>query len=138
MADDNNVVPIEAGKKLKASDIMNNPAAASGTEPVDLIETVELETVEQFMHHLFAWHGNKMKTVLHMAAVPEGVSLEITDDATGQARDLVLTGDVHKALVLGIKMAASQFKQLPFGATIEEAPADALTEQPQPSEPSGD
>lgn len=105
---------------------MSNQAAQPNIIPV--------ESVDQFVHLITAWHSQKMKELEQALAVPEGVAVEVTDDKAGTVEEVMLTGDAHKAFRAGLSTAMTALGNLPFvslDAEEEEAPA-------APSEPAND
>lgn len=99
---------------------MSNQAAQPNIIPV--------ESVDQFVHVISAWHAQKMKELEQALAVPEGVAVEVTDDKAGTVEEVMLTGDVHKAFRAGLSTAMAALGNLPFvtlDAEEEEAPAAA-------------
>lgn len=80
-------------------------------------ETLYVESIDQFIALLFAWHENKIKTLEHMLSIPEG-----TEVAFGDETPTVLSGDVLKGYQMGLGLALIEVGTLPFMA--EPVPSD--------------
>lgn len=77
-------------------------------------ELVMIDTLDGFVKGIQTWHSNKTNVIKHMREVPEGT--EITRD---DGEVIVLTGEPHKAFILGLDVALSEIGELPFEAEID-------------------
>lgn len=77
-------------------------------------ETIVIETLDQFVRALTAWHTNKTNMIKHMVNIPEGTEVTFEDGTT-----LILSGDALKGFQLGLRFALSEVGELPFAAEIE-------------------
>ena len=126
-----------------AAAIMGNPAAASqAAEEMRQEPGNPVEDLQGFMTHLVNWQQLKLARLRHMAKIPAGNDVEITDDKTGESKKLVLEGDILEAFKLGVRIGIAEISQLPFAAETEDEPAaneagDQKPEQPSSDEPTG-
>lgn len=74
-------------------------------------ETLCVENIDHFIALLFAWHENKVKTLEHMMAIPEGTEVSINDEAP-----VALSKDLYKGFQIGLSLALLEFGTLPFMA----------------------
>lgn len=89
------------------------------TEPSD---TIPVESLDQFVMILTAWHSEKCQVVQHLLTIPEGSEFEVGNDGE-EKTTIILTGDSMAAFKLGIEMAMMQMGELPFVAEMEDGPA---------------
>lgn len=134
MTDDTNkVVPI---RPTMAAALMGNPAGAAAlAAEFDNDPGNPVEDIAGFMSHLAKWQKFHLARMRHMVKIPAGNSVEIIDDQTGQAKTLVLDGDVLEAFKLGLRMGISEFTELPFAAETEEA--EPTQDQPASGDTTG-
>ena len=85
-------------------------------EPPDPIITID--SLDQFVTILAAWHSDKCAVVKHMLELPDGA--EFTIGEGDQEAPLILTGDAMAGFKFGIEMALMQLGTLPFVAEMEE------------------
>lgn len=78
------------------------------------VETVMIDSLDQFVKALQYWHSNKVNVVKHMRDIPEGT--EVSDD---QGNTYVLTGEYRAGFILGLNVALSELGELPFEAEVE-------------------
>ena len=73
------------------------------------------------------WHQHCMAMVEQMRQIPDGQQMTIENAASGEEKNLQLTGDLHIAFIAGLNTAAQLFAQMPIVTeTVEEtAPSDA-------------
>ena len=85
-------------------------------------ETVHVESLDEFVQILTAWHAEKCAVVQHLLQVPEGSEFQVED-----GDPCVMTGDMLAGFKFGIEMAMMQLGTLPFGVEFESeaSPADA-------------
>lgn len=81
-------------------------------------ETVVVSDIDQFIQLLSGWHQNKVKTLEHMLAIPEGIEVGFNDEALQ-----ILSGDLHKGFLMGLSLALMELGTLPFGVEVDDSPA---------------
>ena len=77
-------------------------------------DTVEVNSLDRFVHFLSHWHANKVATLEHMKQIPEGSEIEIQ----GQ-ESKVVQGDFLAGYKTGIQLALMELGELPFTAEVE-------------------
>jgi hypothetical protein len=77
------------------------------------VETVMIDSLDQFVRALHQWHSNKVQLLKHMQSVPEGT--EVSNDA-GQT--FLLEGAYRDGFILGLTVALSEMGELPFEAEV--------------------
>ena len=87
----------------------------------DPSETIPVESLDQFVMILTAWHSEKCQVVQHLLTIPEGSEFEVGNDDEEKTK-IVLTGDALAAFKLGVEMAMMQMGELPFVAEMEDEP----------------
>lgn len=85
------------------------------TEYVDTHETLEVDSLDQFVKLLVSWHTAKVALLKHMLEMPEGNIMEV------DGKDIALSGDALVAFQAGINVAISEMGQLPFTYELEQA-----------------
>jgi len=88
--------------------------------PVDTLPTIEVEDLNQFVQVLSSWHSQKVSTLRHMLAMPEGVEMVVSGETP-----VALTGDLLKGFKAGIELALMELGELPF---LYETVPDAVPE----------
>ena len=78
-----------------------------------------IETLEQFMPLLKAWHTHQVATLQHMQTIPEGTDVAVEGDPP-----FTLTGDVMKAFQMGISISLAHLGTLPFNEYEDAAPTE--------------
>lgn len=90
-------------------------------KPVELHPTdpdlVAINDVNLFARLIGLWHSNHLKRAEHVLTLPEGVQMQLDDDPP-----IILSGDVHKAFLIGANLVLSEFGVLPFVAEMDETP----------------
>lgn len=107
--------------------------------PVDLpAEDIVVDTVDAFASLMTRWHAGRMNDLHHMLKIPEGMTVTIKDDKTGEDEEFVLTGDLRKAFRIGVYSAIGLFEKLPFGTIMDDSdtPSEASNEPVQSDESS--
>lgn len=99
--------------------LIESPPPVS-TDTPEAPDTVAIENLDQFVTILARWHAEKVATIKHLLAIPEGSAFEIGTDT------LVLTPDVLAGFKFGLEMALMQLGELPFVAEREEAAASDI------------
>lgn len=105
------------------------PVPAAGTSRLPVGST-SLDDVSTFAAAVDQWHAAKFEEGNRMLdmGVKVDTSIQIEDhDNPGTQRTLELTGDVGAAFRVGVASVLYVFQNLPFGASVEEAPADAAS-----------
>jgi hypothetical protein len=77
------------------------------------VETVMIDSLDQFVRALQQWHSNKVQVLKHMQSVPEGT--EVSDN-TGKT--YLLEGAYRDGFILGLTVALSEMGELPFEAEV--------------------
>lgn len=85
--------------------------------PDSTAETLYVENMDHFIALLFAWHENKIKTLEHMLAIPEGTEVSLNDELT-----LKLEGAAYTGYQMGLSLALIEVGTLPFMAEPVEPP----------------
>lgn len=118
---DQPTTPVEANEAALAS--ATSETNAQNQPP----ELVDVNSLDQFVQALVAWHRVKTDLLKHMQQIPEGV--EITADV-GEGPQPI-SGDVMKGFKFGLAFALGELGTLPFEvefeADDEPAPATAAT-----------
>lgn len=84
---------------------MNSAENTTPTPP----ETVEVEDLDQFVHHLTGWHTNKVKVLQHMLEIPAGSEMQ-----TNGGISVVLQGQFLEGFRAGISLSLMELGILPF------------------------
>ena len=79
-------------------------------------DVVPIQSVDQFMQILVAWHGERIKTVKKLLEVPKGTAFEIGEDS------FVLNDKELAGFKFGIELVLMQIGELPFVAELVDAP----------------
>ena len=87
---------------------MSDSPVICEAEPVDQ-DDMFIDSLDQFMPLLQAWHQHQVAILEHMQRIPEG-----TDVAVEGAPPFTLTGDVMKAFQMGISISLAHLGTLPF------------------------
>ena len=82
-------------------------------DSMSAVETVMIDSLDQFVKALHQWHATKVQVLKHMQSVPEGT--EITED-TGKT--YLLEGPYRDGFILGLTVALSEMGELPFEAEV--------------------
>jgi hypothetical protein len=72
----------------------------------------QIETIDQFGHLVAEWHSNTMNTLTHMLEVPTGMEVVIEGE-----EPFKLEGEIQKGYKLGLNVAMSYIRMLPFVST---------------------
>lgn len=96
------------------SEAVENQAAQA-----EVPETIQVESLDQFVQYLVRWHETKVALLKHMEKIPEDAVVEI--DGVDQA----FTPEMREGFKLGITVALAELGTLPFGFETddEESPA---------------
>lgn len=76
---------------------------------------VEISSLDTFVRILSLWHSDKIKVLEHMLDVPEGTSVQLSEEEA-----IILTGETHKAFIIGLNLALMELGVLPFSFETEE------------------
>ena len=88
-----------------------------GAKPIN-----DVDTFAMMIDH---WHAQCMERGNRVLEIPEGTTIEVEDQKTpGQTLEMDLNGPYLQVFRVGVMTVLHLFKDLPFGASIEEAPAN--------------
>ena len=87
---------------------MSDSPVICEAEPVDQ-DDMFIDSLDQFMPLLQAWHQHQVATLEHMQLIPEGTDVAVEGDPP-----FTLTGDVMKAFQMGISISLAHLGTLPF------------------------
>ena len=77
-------------------------------------ETIDVESLDDFVHMLVSWHSRKCAILKHMMDLPEGSSMQI-----GEGESVTMTGDMLVVFKAGIELALMELGTLPFQYSTE-------------------
>lgn len=97
----------------------------SDPKQIEYMEATHPELIRKLVTVTQGWHERALAEAGHMLQIPEGTEVEIGDNEKGTSEILKLTGEAHKAFLLGLTMAANLFVELPF-TTMTQEEADEL------------
>lgn len=82
-------------------------------------ETIQVESLDQFVQYLVRWHETKVALLKHMETIPADAVVEI------DGVDHAFTPEMREGFKLGITIALAELGTLPFGFETddEESPA---------------
>lgn len=82
-------------------------------------ETIQVESLDQFVQYLVRWHETKVALLKHMETIPADAVVEI------DGVDHTFTPEMREGFKLGITIALAELGTLPFGFETddEESPA---------------
>lgn len=107
------------------------PVPEAGSDgPALPVGATAVNDINDFAAAIDQWHGAKIEegNRLLELGVTKDASVQIEDrENPGTPRTLELTGDVGAAFRVGVDSVLYLFKNLPFGVSVEEAPADAAS-----------
>lgn len=90
-------------------------AVPIGAKPIDDIDSFAM-LVDQ-------WHGKCMEQGNRLLTIPEGTEVTVADHKTpGEIIAMDLNGPFLQVFRVGVEAALNVFKDLPFGASLEDAP----------------
>jgi hypothetical protein len=81
-------------------------------------QTIEVESLDEFVRMLVAWHTNKVAVIDQLLIVPEGATFQVGE--SDDAKEVVLQGDTLAGFKFGLEMAKMQLGKLPFVAEMED------------------
>ena len=81
-------------------------------------QTAPIESLDQFANLITNWNANNLALLQHMMEIPEGTKVEIVKE--GKTETLEMSGDMREGFCLGLFVAMSEIKELPFGSRTEE------------------
>lgn len=99
-------------------------------------DIVPIDSLDQFVQILTAWHDSRKQQCLKLLAVPEGTQFQVGDGI--EARDVTLEGPMLDGFRFGVEMALMQLGALPFAVEYEQAPQQGQKEwsgSPDPDDP---
>jgi hypothetical protein len=105
------------------------PDEAVAPESVQEPAPIPLETADQVVYHMLAWHQNRMGQLVHAMNVPADIPVEVTDHKTGEV--IELNAEQMVGFHAGLSIAHSLFEKFPIQLiqADPEAP-EAADEQP--------
>ena len=74
-------------------------------------DTVEVEDLDQFVHHLIGWHTSKVNVLQHMMAIPPGSEMQ-----TDEGAPVIMEGAFLEGFRAGIALSLMELGNLPFTA----------------------
>lgn len=84
-----------------------------------------IEDVNTFAMMVDHWHAQCMERGNRVLQIPEGTIIEVADESTpGQTIEMDLNGPYLQVFRVGVMTVLHLFKDLPFGASIEESAND--------------
>lgn len=84
-----------------------------------------IEDVDTFAMMVDHWHAQCMERGNRILEIPEGTIVQVEDiTKPGEVVEMDLNGAYLQVFRIGVTTALEQFKNLPFGASIEEGQAD--------------
>ena len=86
--------------------------------PPEIPETLPVDSLDQFVKLLTAWHQKQVNTLKHLAEIPEGTEVQIEEGV-----EVELTGEALASFKAGILAGLSLLGDLPFKPEYEDAPA---------------
>lgn len=90
--------------------------------PIGAKPIKDIDTFAMMVDH---WHGQKIEHGNRLLAIPEGTTIEVEDQKNpGHVIEMDLNGPYLQVFRVGVMTALHLFKDLPFGASIEEGPAN--------------
>lgn len=89
------------------------------TEIPPAAETIQVNDLQQFVNIMVAWHSRKVKVLEHMLQMPDGIEMQVGDDAV-----IVLEGVAMQAYKAGINFALMEMGKLPFAVEYEQESAN--------------
>ena len=73
--------------------------------------TIEIDDLNQFVQILAGWHEQKVKTLRHMVAIPDGSEMVVGEE---NPTTVILTGDMLAGFKAGIELSLMELGELPF------------------------
>ena len=77
-------------------------------------ETIDVESLDDFVHMLVSWYGHKLAILTHMLEMPDGTAMQV-----GENEPVVMTGDMLAGFKAGIQLALMELGTLPFQYSME-------------------
>lgn len=81
-------------------------------------QTAPIESLDQFANLVINWNANNLALLQHMMEIPEGTKVEIVKE--GKTETMEMSGPLREGFRLGLFVAMSEIKELPFGSRTEE------------------
>lgn len=82
-----------------------------------------IEDIDSFAMMVDHWHGKCMEQGNRMLELPEGTTVSVEDHAKpGEVVEMDLNGAYLQTFRVGVESVLNIFKNLPFGASLEDAP----------------
>ena len=102
---------------------------AGQQQPAVPQEPIPLETADQVVYHMAAWHNNRMGQLLHAMNCPDDIPIEVTDHKTGEVFEL--NQEQRVGFRAGMAIAQSIFEQFPIQMIPAEEPVAPTPETPE-------
>ena len=77
-------------------------------------ETIDVGSLDDFVHMLVSWHSHKHAILTHMLDMPDGTSMQV-----GEGEPVAMTGDMLAGFKAGIQLALMELGTLPFQYSTE-------------------
>ena len=91
----------------------NVPQQAANEE-----QTAPIKSLDQFASLITNWNANTVALLQHMMEIPEGTKVEIVKE--GKTETMEMSGTMREGFLLGLFVAMSEIKELPFSSRNEE------------------
>jgi hypothetical protein len=111
--------PVPEGESYESFGGTVQEAMPTDAKPID-----DINTLAMLVDH---WHGQKFEQGNRLLEIPEGTTIEVEDDKNpGQVIAMDLNGPFHQVFKVGVMTVLHLFKDLPFGASLEDDPSAAV------------
>ena len=89
------------------------------------VENGPIKDMDQFAALIDQWHAQTMENGNRVLEIPEGTTIIVEDEKNpGQVIEMDLNGPYLQVFRLGAQTVLHLFKNLPFGASMEEVPEE--------------
>jgi hypothetical protein len=86
-------------------------------------ETIQVESLDQFVQYLVRWHETKVALLKHMETIPADAVVEI------DGVDHAFTPEMREGFKLGITIALAELGTLPFGFETDDEESLAANDE---------
>lgn len=83
-------------------------------DPLPEVQVSPIESVSDLAGLIFGWHQNRIQRLQQMMEIPEDAVVQYGD------KEYTLAGDLLIAYQIGLTVAMSEFRRLPFYADVNE------------------
>lgn len=101
----------------------NTEAAALLVEPTTEMSQ-SIADMDQFAMLVDQWHATTFADGQKLLTIPEGTTVTVEDQKTGQAIEMDLNGPYLEVFRTGAMAALELFRNLPFGVSVEDNPEE--------------